>query len=195
MAVCCAVGAVLALAAGLRPPAPHTVPVVVAARDLPAGAQLDPGALDVRQVPAGLVPPGAHAEVHAVTGAVVVGPMLAGEAVTASRLLAGALTRLPRGRVAAHLVVADPAALTLTPAGTRVTVYPAVGGRALARHARVLAVDPPETSALPGGSPPASRGVVLDLSSSDVDVIFAGQRAAESAPHVLVVPEGPGESA
>lgn len=180
----------LALAAVVRPPAPPSVAVVVAARDLPAGARLTAADLQTRQVPTAQAPPVGHASAEPLEGAVLVGPITAGEAVTDSRLLSSAIARLPSGRAVAHLVVADPAALALTPAGTRVAVYAAAGGPALARQARVVAVDTPPPDPTTGGNPTTSGGVVLDLSPSDMDAIFTGQRTAEGAPQVLLVREG-----
>ncbi len=63
-----------------------SVPVAVAARDLPRGEVLVPGALRVVEVPARYAPPGAVADPLAVSGRVLLAPLAAGEPLTASRI-------------------------------------------------------------------------------------------------------------
>ena len=71
-----------------------------------------------------------------------------GESLTTSRLVPrGTLDGLPAGRVALHVVSADPAAVDLLTPGVAARVYPAAGGPALAIGATVLAADPATAAA------------------------------------------------
>jgi pilus assembly protein CpaB len=121
------------------------VPVVVAARDLPAGLTLGAGDLRVRPMPARWAPAGALASPDLATGSVLTAGITAGETVTASRLarsfLAGSVAE---GRVAVTAVFAAvPEGLTLA---DRVDAYATFGGArpftTLAGEAlRVLRID------------------------------------------------------
>ncbi|CAM3912203.1 SAF domain-containing protein [Nocardioides zeicaulis] len=86
------------LLAGLRvvaPPAPATVPVLVAARDLPSGATLGRGDLTTRLFPADLAPAAAST-----TGAgrVLAAPLAAGEVLTDVRVVGPGLAEIEPGR-------------------------------------------------------------------------------------------------
>jgi pilus assembly protein CpaB len=63
-------------------------PVVVAAVDLPRGTTLTPDALESRDIPADLVPPGAVMSPSSVLGRSLAADVLAGEVITSSRLAA-----------------------------------------------------------------------------------------------------------
>src|SRR6185312_6091242 len=94
--------AVLALALALRPaPAPAraapdagTVPVAVAARDLPAGTALRTVDLRVAAVPVRVAPRGRSPDAAPLTGRVLAAPVRAGEPVTDVRLVGAGLTSL-----------------------------------------------------------------------------------------------------
>ncbi len=146
--------AVLCLGMALRPPAPATRDVVVAARDLPTGHRIAPHDLALAQVPAVIMPPGSSAEAGPLAGQVLAAPLLAGEPVSSARL-AGSLAALaaPPGHVPLPVRFADPAAVGLLSAGQSVDILashgmaddPAGGSYAapaqeLAAHALVLAV-------------------------------------------------------
>lgn len=153
----------LAVAAGLRalaPPAPKTDPVVVATRDVPAGARLGDGDVRVVAWPRGLVPGGALAGTPAAVGRTTTSPLRAGEAVTGTRLvgaslLAGAGPPDGPALVATAVRLADPAVPSLLSVGVVVDVLAAVdptldpSGTAprqaslVAPAARVLAVPEP----------------------------------------------------
>jgi pilus assembly protein CpaB len=128
--------ACLALVLALRPPptavgAPSeqaTVPVVVAAADLAAGAVLAQGDLRATRLPTGLIPAGAVAEPADLTGQVLAAPLRSGEPVTDVRLVGpGLWSSVPDGQVAAPVRLADLAMATLLRAGDRVDVLAAVG--------------------------------------------------------------------
>ncbi|HYN30385.1 MAG TPA: SAF domain-containing protein [Dermatophilaceae bacterium] len=187
------VGAVLLVVATLRPANPPSTRVLVAARDVMAGASLVAADLETRSLPAAAAPPGALGGPAEAVGRVVATGLTAGEAVTRSRLV----PPLPEepGTAATHLLVADERALDLAPPGSRVTIYPATGGAALATGVRVLTVDPPVG---PDGSGPGvlgrgpegatGRGLVVALEAAAVRSVFTALRPEGGPPVVLVVP-------
>lgn len=147
--------ATFALVLALAPSAPGE-PVVVATRDVTAGATLTGADLVVAQWPPGQVPAGAVREVAAAAGRVLVGAARAGEPLTDVRLAGAELAAGAHGSpdaaaVPVRLADADVAAL-LVP-GSRVDVV-TTGTSAekpllLAESAEVLAVLPPSNG--PGG--------------------------------------------
>ncbi len=123
-----------------------TVPVVVAATDLPAGAVLDGSGLVVVGMPPGVRPTGSSAEVADLAGRVLAAPLRSGEPVTDVRVVgAGVTALLPPGQVAAPVRPADLAVAALVRAGDRVDVLATVEGSAtaevVARGALVLSAD------------------------------------------------------
>jgi pilus assembly protein CpaB len=173
----------------LRPPPPPTTPVLVAARPVAAGEVL--GTADLRVVPvsSGAIQPGALTSVPDAVGRRVGAGLAAGEALTATRLVPRSpVDGLPPGRVALHVVAADPASVDLLAPGDAARVYPAGGGAPLAVAARVLATDPPGTS--PDSlttSGAAARGVVLSLSAPEADAVLGGHGAVDGPVTVSVV--------
>jgi Flp pilus assembly protein CpaB len=96
-------------------------PVVVVARDLPAGHRLTRGDLVVARWPAALRPPDAPAAPNSVLGRRLAGPLGAREIPTSSRLLGDGLTTgLGQGMVAAAVGLDDPHATDLVRPGDRV---------------------------------------------------------------------------
>ena len=136
--------AAAAVAAGLSTVAPSAEPttrVLTAARDLAAGAVLEPGDLVAAAVPDALVPAGALTDIADVAGRLVAGPVRRGEPLTDVRLLGAAL--LPAGAdVAVPVRLAEPATGALVTAGDRVDVLAASpeGGLAAKVVATGLAV-------------------------------------------------------
>jgi pilus assembly protein CpaB len=103
------------------------VRVLVAARDVRAGARIRRDALGLREVPARYVPPDALASAAGVVGARTAGPLVAGSYVTPAALaLPGAAERaaggLPRGMRDVTVAVAGGTALAELQGGTRVDV-------------------------------------------------------------------------
>ncbi|WP_083701582.1 Flp pilus assembly protein CpaB [Tersicoccus sp. Bi-70] len=116
-------GAVGVLVDGLTPAAALTVPVVVAVRDLPAGAVLTGGDVTRADWPPGAVPDGAVAAAEAVTGGRLGAPLRRGSPVTDAALLGpGLLTGAPPGQSAVPLRVSDPTVLRVLRPGDRVDV-------------------------------------------------------------------------
>ncbi|RBY74453.1 Flp pilus assembly protein CpaB [Geodermatophilus sp. TF02-6] len=146
--------AAAALLLALRPDpaparAPETVPVVVAAADLPPGAVLTAGDLTVARYPPGLRPGGVAADPAALAGQVLAGGVRAGEPVTDAGLVGAGLTaQLRDGQVAAPVRPADLAVSALVRPGDRVDVLatPPGAGRAevVAAGALVLAAPGPD---------------------------------------------------
>ncbi|MEH0108271.1 Flp pilus assembly protein CpaB [Tersicoccus sp. MR15.9] len=108
---------------GLTPASAPTVPVVVVARDLPAGAVLTGGDLTRADWPPGAVPDGAVAATETVTGGRLGAPLRRGSPVTDAALLGpGLLTGSPPGQSAVPLRVSDPTVLRVLRPGDRVDV-------------------------------------------------------------------------
>ena len=190
VAVALAVGsAVHALA-----PAPvPTRPVVVAARDLPAGTTLAAADLRVEQVPdvgAGWTLPDAPASLAGSTTAV---PLSAGEPVVAAVLVPAQL-RGPAGTVVTTVRLSDPALAGLLTPGTRVDVLAAAEGgpgTVVARRALVLprpaaAGGTANGGLLGGGSDDEQPPVLLAVARDDADDLAGA--AASASLSALVVP-------
>lgn len=133
------------------PPSADTVPVLVAARDLPPGHVLARADLAWRAVPPGLVPGGALHDVADAEGHTLSGGSRTGEPLTDLRIASPALTRLTTGddgHAAVPIRLADPAVADLLYPGRRVDVIAADSGSAraavLAERAPVIAIGPPE---------------------------------------------------
>ncbi|GAA3813699.1 SAF domain-containing protein [Nocardioides panacisoli] len=119
LAALCAAGAVLAAVRVAAPPAPATVDLVVAARDLPAGTVLSAEDLRTTRVAAGAVPADV---VAAPAGATLAAPLREGEAVTDVRLVGPGLAAPDPGRVAVPVRFSDAGQAALLGPGDRVDV-------------------------------------------------------------------------
>lgn len=184
-----AAAAVGLVVAELRPPPPPSATVLVAARAVPAGTVLALGDVRAAATAVDAAQPGALTAVPDAVGRRVGAALAPGEALTASRLVPRSpVDGLPRGRVALHVVAADPASVDLLTPGIGVRVYPAVGGPPLARDARVLSTDPPDSRGDPWAADPgAGRGVVLSLSAVEADAVLAGHGALDGPVTVALV--------
>ena len=172
----------------LRPPPEPVSPVVVAARGVPAGAVLLTTDLRVDHVPRSTVQPGSLTTVADAVGRRLGAGLARGESLTASRLVPrGTLDGLPAGRVALHVVSADPAAVDLLTPGLSARVYPVAGGPALAVGATVLAADPATVGSAVSLTDAPPRGVVLSLSADEADAVLAGHGSLEGPVTVTVV--------
>lgn len=179
LAAALAAGAAVLAVAEVRPPPEPLSAVVVAARAVASGAVLSAEDVRVSRVATSAVQPGALTSVEAAVGQRLVAGLVPDEAVTASRLVPrGPADGLPAGRVAVHVVAADPAAVDLLRPGTRARVYPTAGGDPLARDALVLAADPASDRSDPLARAPA-RGVVLALSTDEADAVVGGHGSLE----------------
>ncbi|WP_337059233.1 RcpC/CpaB family pilus assembly protein [Kineococcus sp. G2] len=151
----------------LSPPQPATRPVLVAARDLPAGATLAAGDVRRDERPAGTVPDGALDGTTA-RGAVLSGAVRRGEVLTDARTTgAGLLAGQPPGTLATTVAVDERAVLDGLRPGARVDV--------LAR------TDDPVT-----GLPTGAERVAADV------VVLAVPTGASGAGLLGAAPDGPG---
>ena len=181
-----AAAAVVLVVLQLRPPPEPLRPVLVAARDVAAGSLLTTADLRVDHVPRWGVAPGVLGAPGEAVGRRVAAALARGEPLTSTRLVPrGPLDGLPRGRVALHVVSADPAAVDLLVPGLPARVYPPAGGPALAVAATVLAADPPSVAEALRDPPP--RGVVLSLTAAEADAVLAGHGSLEGPVVVTVV--------
>ncbi|MGV0853574.1 SAF domain-containing protein [Mycolicibacterium phlei] len=156
----------LAAAAALRPdPDDDRVDVVVAARDLTPGAVLTADDVRLATLAAAEVPDGATAEVDAVVGTTLAGPVRRGETLTDVRLLSPRLADAaagPNARIV-PLSLAQSAVLDLIRPGDVVDVLAGpddeTGARVVATGAVVVLVSPAPTGIAAG----ADRVVLVAL--------------------------------
>lgn len=172
LAVLCTVGAV---AAGLRataPPAAPTVEVLVAGRDLPAGAELRADDVTTVAVSPDTAPDGVLTDVADATGAILAAPLRSGEPVTDVRLVGAGLADAAPGTVAVPVRLSDAAQAGLLRVGDEVDLLAtdpeARTTTTVASGALVLAVPDRETA-----TPDAITGrlVVLGIPDSTVDSV------------------------
>jgi Flp pilus assembly protein CpaB len=163
----------VAVAAGVHAaagPAPDTVPVLVAARDLPSGARI--GAADLETV---RFAPGSAPEAVAddPVGEVLAAPLRTGEPVTDVRLVGPELTVGRPGLVAVPVRLPDPGMVALLDVGDRIDLLatdPQAGGATVvATDVLVLAIpgadDQTSASGLPG------RLVVVGAEATEVNAM------------------------
>jgi pilus assembly protein CpaB len=118
----------LAAALALRPTGPAaapTVPMLVAARDLPPGVTLRAADVEVSRLPPPLRPPAALTAPAQVMGRVLASATTAGEPLTRARLVGPENSRLSAGDPSAAAVpfrLADPAVAGMLTPGARVDV-------------------------------------------------------------------------
>ena len=164
----------------LEPAPPATVPVLVAAHDVRAGATLRSGDLRLTRRPAATLPAGALSLVASATGRPVATAVRRGEVLTDVRLAgAGALRGLAAGTVAAPVRVADPATADLVRPGDTVDVLAAGAGDADGGYARLAASAVPVLSVLRTSASDATGepGVLLVVATTSV----TAQRLAAAA--------------
>lgn len=191
LAAACAAGAVTVLAGQVRPPPPPTVTVVQAEGPIRAGAVLAPGDLVTARVPATAAEPGSLTAIAQGIGRRTGAALVPGETVTRSRLVPRSpADGLGPGRVALHVVLADPDAADVLHPGQEVLVFAAVGGTALARRATLLAADPPPREAAAGLGATAARGVLLSLPGEEAERVLAGHGGLDGPVVVNVVGTG-----
>lgn len=180
LAALAAAAAVLAGLLAVAPPEPATRVLLVAARDLPAGARLGAGDLRPTRVPVDVAPAGA---LSAADGEVLAAPVRRGEPVTDARIVGPGL--LPRGSVADEEAVpirlSDAAQAALLEPGDQVDLLatdPASGHtERVAEQVSVLAVPPLPTEgsgaagAASAGGSLGGRLVVVALPGDVAEVV------------------------
>lgn len=123
-----AIALLLCLAAGitvhqLTPPPADTVPVLAAARDLPAGTALSATDMTATKIPPGMLTAGAISHTGEAAGKQLAAPLRKGQLVTDTLLLGpGLLTGTPPGSAAVPLRMADPSSIQLVSPGQLVNV-------------------------------------------------------------------------
>lgn len=153
---------------------PPTTSVLVAARDIPAGARLQRSTTRLARLPTALVPAGALRSVDAAVGRTVGAPMRRGEPITDVRLVGRALAAAlaGTGAVAAPVRLADADTARLLRPGDAVDVLAAAQrgdpgpARVVATDARVMAVPRPDPD-----SPVDGALVVLAMSENAARVV------------------------
>lgn len=202
LAAACAAIAVAAALAVARPPGPHTVPVLTAARDLDTGAVPGPRDVRVARFPADLVPTRALRQAADTGGRALAAAVRRGEPITDVRLVGPQLRGSPGG-VALPVRFADAEAARLLLPGDRVDVLAGPPGDAVSISAAVRPSGPPAPArvvardatvlARPDGGPDRVGGLlVLDV-PPDTAAVLAG--AAATAPLTYVIhtsTSGPG---
>ncbi|GHJ59109.1 hypothetical protein NOK12_16270 [Nocardioides sp. OK12] len=166
----------VAVLAGLHvttQPPPATVPVLVAARDLPGGAVLGPGDLVTVDFSPASVPEGLA---EAPLGEVLAAPLARGEVVSRARLVGPGLAQsAPSGVAALPVRLPDPEAVALLRVGDRIDLVatdPAEGGsRVVALDVAVLALPPPDGAPGSAASGLSGRVVVLGVPAPVVTTI------------------------
>ena len=165
--------------AGLRavaPPPADTVALLVARRDLPAGARLGPDDLTRVAFPAALAPAGSSPDVA--VGRVLAGPVSRGEPMTDVRLVGSAFAEAQAGQAVLPVRLPDAGMASLLRPGDVVDLYatdPATGdARLLAAGVTVLATPQDVPDGPAGGSGGAlvvvgvSPGAVLALTGASL---------------------------
>lgn len=123
-----AIALLLCIAAGitvhqLTPPPADTVPVLAAARDLPAGTALSATDVTAVKIPPGMLTGGSLAHSSEAAGKQLAAPLRKGQLLTDSQLLGpGLLTGTPPGSAAVPLRMADPSSIQLVSPGQLVNV-------------------------------------------------------------------------
>ena len=178
----------VAVVAGVRAaagPTPATVPVLVAARDLPAGARIDAADLETVRFAPGSAP---EAVADDPVGQVLAAPLRSGEPVTDVRLVGPELTAGQPGVVAVPVRLPDPAMVALLDVGDRIDLLatdPQEGGASVvATDVPVLAI--PAADDRTGASGLPGRLVVVGAEAAQVTSL------AEAAVHSFLTYAWPG---
>jgi Flp pilus assembly protein CpaB len=168
LAVLCTMAAVAAGVQATVPPPPPTDRVLVAARDLPAGAVIDGSDLRTIALAPDVVPDGVLTRAADAAGAILAAPLRAGEPVTDVRLVGPGLADTAPGTVALPVRISDGAQVGLLDVGDEIDL---------------LATDPES-----GTTTRAASGVVV-LAVPDLD-----QEAPDAITGRLVVLGIPGST-
>ena len=184
LAAVTAAAAVLAALQATSPPAPETVSVLTARRDLPSGTVVQRSDLVDTVVASTTVPTAVVRDAEAVVGRTLAAPMSRGEMLTAARTVGAGLLRGYPGMTAVPLRITDAAVVELLRVGDRVSFVVAdPDGRAapevLLEDVAVVAIPRSEQGALSGGTP--GRLVVAAVPS-----VRAGDVAARAATSILI---------
>lgn len=176
----------------LAPPPPHTVAVVAAARDVPAGQRLTDRHLIVVRRGRESLPDGFIRAASTARGATVISALRRGELITDVRLVSPrAASRLGTGQVAVPVRIADAEAVSLLRPGYVVDVLAAGAtqtsaageARLVASAVRVLTIPRGTSGRL--GSPFGEGALVLVSTSAATAVRLAGAAVTDRLSVVL----------
>lgn len=161
LAALAAAMATLAILAALRPAPPATIPVVVAATDLPAGHRLSTEDLRVARFPADLAPRHAVDDITIAAGETLAAPITRSSVVTRASTVSATLTP-GAGELLVPVRLADPSVLDMVHVGDRVTLVTSsteLQVITLAKRVRVAAVPSPGSAG--GLGEQTSRGLLV----------------------------------
>ena len=174
IAAALAAGAVLAGLRTIAPPAPDTVEVLVAVRDLPSGTLLDDGDLVLRPYPAELAPVDATASAD---GRVLAAPMGRGEVLTDVRVVGPALAEAGPGETVLPVRLPDAGMATLLRAGDEIDLVatdPGTGETSVVASAVTVLATP---TGVPDGPAGGSGGALVVLGTSAGEAIAIARAA------------------
>jgi Flp pilus assembly protein CpaB len=172
---------------------PPSVPVLVAARDLAAGAALTSANLRLAAVPVDLVPAGAIGSLRAITGRVAAGPLRRGEPLTDARLVGRGLAAglSPPESVAVPVRLADGQTAALVRPGDAVDLLatPVDAGAAPDPPAAPGAAGSPPGPPAPGAASSAARPPDAAVLATAVRIlaVLADPRSSPSDGVLVVV--------
>lgn len=170
----------------LRPPPTPTTAVLVAARDLAAGAVLTSADVRAVQVPTTAPIVAATGDPTALVGQRLAGPVSAGEPISATRLLGqGLLTGRPPAERLVFLPLGDVHSAAGAQPGRHVDVYQVGRSEVLAYDLTVLAVVAPGDSGL--GPAAGGPGLLVAAPPGVAGALSAAQRPDLGAPFVVAV--------
>lgn len=144
------------LAAWTIVPRTGTEPILVAARNLSPGEELQADDLRVAHYPPGLLPEGALTEASAADGAVTGGALAAGTPLTSAALVGPDTGLRPEGTVLVPTVFGDAQAVSVIRPGHRLRVFTAEGTSAAESQAAAEGKDPADFPAA------AASGALLE---------------------------------
>jgi Flp pilus assembly protein CpaB len=184
LAVLLVVAAVAAAVRATTAPPEPTVPVVVAARDLPGGSPAVESALDLVALPPHAVPDGAFTHPGELRARLLAAPVRRGEPVTDARLVAPGLLAGYPGLVASPVRLADAGVVRLLAVGDTVDVVATSPDRPratpVAVAATVLAVP------RPGGRTGLDQGGLLVLAVPPETALALAEASVSSVLSVLL---------
>lgn len=180
LAALCATAAVLICLHAVRPPAPATVPVWVAAHDLDAGRALVASDLRRASYSPGTVPGSAVHDPGRLLGHALILPVAAGQPLAADQVLGSAALAAFPGRAAVAVRIADRDAARLMRPGDRIDLWatdPRAGGPARLLVAGAITLDQAAQGdngvAGAGAGTAAGALVVLAVPRADVPAVAA----------------------
>ena len=176
--------ALIAAVLAVRPPAPATVEVLAAARDLDASGPLAADDLAPVSLPAPFVPQGALSPGDEASGRSLNAPVRRGEVITDARLADPPALPYGDGLIAVPVRVADPGAVALLSPGDRVDVLAARGrdefAPARAGPATEVVGDRPVLAVPPESGNSGESGALILIAATPQEARELAGRAADS---------------